>query len=95
LQQLLSRFGVNPTILRAISGPQSCADSARRIVGFTLWFTENEGDRIGRITPTGQITEFPLPTGSGSPEGITAGPDGTLWFTKSYWNKIGRITFGK
>ena len=38
------------------------------------------------------ITEFPLPTGSGAPLAITAGPDGALWFTESEANKIGRIT---
>jgi hypothetical protein len=27
------------------------------------------------------FTEFPIPTGGSSPQGITAGPDGALWFT--------------
>jgi streptogramin lyase len=30
-----------------------------------LWFTEYQGNKIGRITPAGQITEFAVPT-SGS-----------------------------
>jgi streptogramin lyase len=58
-----------------------------------LWFTENGGG-IGRITPAGQITEFPIP-GSGtnnSPSDITAGPDGNLWFTQRRVNQIGRMT---
>ena len=38
----------------------------------------------------GTVTEFPVP--SGSPVGITAGPDGNLWFTEQIANKIGRIT---
>src|SRR5688572_14768365 len=47
-----------------------------------LWFTEFFGAKIGRITPLGVITEFPLPTPPGvDPLGITAGPDGNLWFT--------------
>src|SRR5947208_16670863 len=29
----------------------------------------------------GTITEFPTPTGSSDPIGITTGPDGNLWFT--------------
>ena len=37
----------------------------------------------------GTVTEFPVP--SGSPVGITAGPDGNLWFADSA-GKIGRIT---
>ena len=58
-----------------------------------LWFTESGADKIGRITPSGAITEFPLPFG-GSPAGIAAGSDGSLWFTESGAKEIGRITTG-
>ena len=37
------------------------------------------------------ITEFPVPTASSGPWGITAGPDGNLWFTERSANKIGMI----
>jgi streptogramin lyase len=48
-----------------------------------LWFTERIGNKIGRITTAGVITEFPIPTDSVSlPRGITSGPDGALWFTE-------------
>ena len=57
-----------------------------------LWFTEQDGDNIGRITPKGTITEFTLPKGGGGPYNITQGPDKQLWFTLYYANKIGRIT---
>jgi virginiamycin B lyase len=40
----------------------------------------------------GTITEFPIPTISSFPTGITAGPDGNLWFTEFHGNEIGRIT---
>ena len=47
-----------------------------------LWFTEGNA-RIGRITPLGQVTEFPVPTPSGgdppSFTAITAGPNGAVW----------------
>jgi len=56
-----------------------------------LWFTESESNKIGKITPTGTITEFPLSPNS-SPFEITSGPDGNLWFTEYGTNKIGRIT---
>ena len=36
-----------------------------------LWFTELQSNKIGRITPGGKITEFPLPS-AGSPSDITA-----------------------
>jgi hypothetical protein len=45
------------------------------------------------VHQTPPITEFPLPTPSNSPYGITAGPDGNLWFTENFLsNKIGRIS---
>jgi streptogramin lyase len=46
-----------------------------------MWFTELAGN-IGRITPAGSITEFPIPSGSGA-LAIVAGPDGNLWFTET------------
>ena len=57
-----------------------------------LWFTEDGGDRIGRITTAGAITEYPTPAGSG-PYDIAAGSDGALWFTENgpAANRIGRI----
>lgn len=52
-----------------------------------LWFTEYFGNRIGRITTLGQISEFPAPI---RPTGITSGPDGNLWFV--HGDGFGRIT---
>ena len=62
-----------------------------------LWFVETYANKIGRITPKGVITEFPIPTSDSSPEQIVLGPDGNLWFGESSSNnvwasKIGRIT---
>ena len=58
-----------------------------------LWFTEEDGNRIGRITPGGVVTEFTSGISAGArPMGITAGPDGNLWFTEYSGNRIGRIT---
>jgi len=56
-----------------------------------LWFTEYAGNKIGRITPAGKITEYPLPNPNSGPAHITTGPDGHLWFTESLGNRIGRI----
>src|SRR5262249_19128163 len=56
-----------------------------------LWFTENSGNRVGRITPAGAVTEFPIPTASSQPFGITAGPDGNLWFTEFPGGSLGRV----
>lgn len=61
-----------------------------------IWFTQGDA-KIGRITSTGAVTNFPVPgerTANGSetePTAVTTGPDGALWFTH-YSNRIGRIT---
>jgi streptogramin lyase len=58
-----------------------------------VWFTEPATGVVGRITPAGQVTEFPTPVSN--PGAITAGPDGNLWFTGGSLlddPSIGRIT---
>ena len=57
-----------------------------------LWFTEGRGNKIGRISPTGVISQFRIDAATSSPHGITAGPDGNLWFTERTGNAVGRIT---
>lgn len=56
-----------------------------------LWFAEMAGNKIGRITPKGEITEFPVPTTDAQPYGVVTGPDKMIWFTESGAGKIGRI----
>jgi streptogramin lyase len=56
-----------------------------------LWFTESGGEKIGRITTSGVITQFPIP-GAQSLLGLTSGPDGNLWFTDQLTGKIGHIS---
>jgi streptogramin lyase len=56
-----------------------------------IWFTEPSTDKIGKIAPTGSISEYPVAAGS-LPAFITAGPDGNLWFTEENANMIGKIT---
>jgi len=55
-----------------------------------LWFTELTGEKIGRLTTSGTLTEFSL-AGVQSPIGIVAGPDGNIWFTDQLTGKIGHI----
>src|SRR5262249_10537166 len=51
-----------------------------RGVNADLWFTLPLGGQIGRITTSGGVTYFQLPTGS-DPQGIALALDGTVWFT--------------
>ncbi|HWZ89515.1 MAG TPA: hypothetical protein VNW92_11715, partial [Polyangiaceae bacterium] len=59
-----------------------------------LWFTEAAaaGNKIGKITPSGTVTEYPIATAASNPRGITAGPDGNVWFTELDGHNIGRVT---
>ena len=58
-----------------------------------MWFTEPTPGKIGRITASGEITEFTAGLSGGAyPCGIAVGPDGALWFTETNLGKIGRIT---
>jgi virginiamycin B lyase len=67
-----------------------------------LWFTEAScvreqssrciiGNKIGRITTAGAVTEFTIPSDGSGPHSITTGPDGALWFTEYYGNRVGRL----
>lgn len=67
-----------------------------------LWFTEAScvrqtgsrctgGNKIGRITTTGLVTEFAVPSDGSGPHSITTGPDGALWFTEYYGSMVGRL----
>jgi uncharacterized protein (TIGR03437 family) len=62
-----------------------------------MWISGNR--YIGRVTPAGVITAFPIPTSNDTSYSITPGPDGAMWFTETPLNsggprfaKIGRIT---
>jgi len=67
-----------------------------------MWFGE-EGTptncvyNIGRITMSGTITEFPIPTPTcdepwSAIGGATVGADGNVWFTERFNAKVARIT---
>ncbi len=57
-----------------------------------MWFTDEPNGKIGRITPAGAVTEFPLQNSTSDPEGITVGTDGRIWFTEAANAKTGAIT---
>ncbi len=58
-----------------------------------LWFAESGTNVIGRITPSGVLAGYALPS-AGAPRAITSGPDGNMWFTEYATGKIGRISTG-
>jgi virginiamycin B lyase len=80
----VSTFGANPSLHSIVTGPDG-----------NLWFTKfNPPGQIGKITPSGTMTEVTSFTG-GNVEDIIVGPDGNLWYTKPFntpTGVIGRIT---
>src|SRR6266849_377161 len=46
-----------------------------------IWFLDSGHYKVGRLTPSGAITEFDLPANVGGPVAITVGPDHNLWIT--------------
>ena len=59
-----------------------------------LWLTQEEGDAVSKVTPTGGVTTYKLPSPFCGPNYITAGPEkeGALWFTDVCGAAIGKIT---
>ena len=61
-----------------------------------VWFTEANHNFIGRITPSGVVTEFAIPSGApgnGADAGpIVVGPDNNIWFAEG--DRIGVATLG-
>ena len=72
--------------------PNSYPESVAVGPGGAIWFTEKQGNKIGRLAPDGQLNEFFIPTQDSRPQDIVLGPDGNLWFTENRGNKIGRIS---
>ena len=61
-----------------------------------IWFAETNRNRIaiGRITPEGQQTDFPLTQGESdaTPYDLAAGPDGNVWFTTANGGGLAHIS---
>jgi virginiamycin B lyase len=64
-----------------------------------MWFVElsggadglvTDGNRIGRITLSGTVTEFAMPAHGPSPINIAVGPDRNVWYTRD--SSLGRVT---
>lgn len=68
-------------VTRFSSGLSSAPGDITAGPGGNLWFTERS--RIGRITTSGAVTEFPLAGDKVAGPGIVTGPDGNLWFTRN------------
>ena len=64
-----------------------------------LWFVElsngmdglnTDGNRVGRITSKGVVTEYLMPSTAPSAVNLAVGPDRNIWYTQG--GKLGRVT---
>jgi virginiamycin B lyase len=87
----ITEYHIPPTPSVPITSPEFITEGPDG----AMWFTEYAGNKISRVTTSGSITEYDIPTLGSQPEGIIAGPDGNLWFTEyggALLGKIGKIT---
>jgi virginiamycin B lyase len=58
----------------------------------SLWVTEQEANKLGRLDPkTGKFREYALKTAASGPHGLVADKDGRIWFTANSKGYIGRL----
>jgi virginiamycin B lyase len=98
---MLTEYGLPHTVEVTCNGPpEICAQTSSGAGPYSitagpdgnLWFTE-QVNQIGRITTSGVVTEFQIPSDSCTPNAITTGPDGNLWFTEvsTGCNKVAKL----
>ena len=88
LALLLFAAPARATFIQELSPPftDGALNGQDEIVGMTLgsdgniWTVNFDADRVARITPSGQLTEFAFPNLFGLRD-ITLGPDGNFWVT--------------
>jgi len=72
-----------------------CPYGIARGLDGALWFTESQlsaggGNRVGRLTTDGQLTEYPLPSANALPTCITAGRD-LVYVCESRTSRIAEV----
>ena len=90
---LIGRVTVTGTMTE-FARPSTTYDQPNQIIAGpdgNLWYTVFFAAKIGRITPSGVVDEFPVLNRQAAPGGIAVGSDGALWFTQATSGKIGRI----
>jgi virginiamycin B lyase len=85
LPSTLTELPPLPTANAAPTGITRAADGS-------IWFAEQNANKLGRIGTNGVMTEYNVPTANSAPQYLTSTPDGNVWFTERYGRKIGRIS---
>jgi virginiamycin B lyase len=80
---------------RANAGPGDITAGADGAMWFlelsgTMDGMQPDGNRVGRITMSGEISEYPIPSEGASPINIAVGPDRNVWYSKNA--SLGQVT---
>ncbi len=81
---------ISDIALPAMSQPPGFLWSMNFDADGNIWYAR--GQAIGRMTPGGVFTEFPVPTPGSYPTQTLAAPDGNVWFTENAIPNVGRVT---
>jgi virginiamycin B lyase len=93
----IGRFDVTAQTATEFGPLQAPATSITAGPDGNVWFAESSpytsSSLIGRVTPSGQITEFTANVVNGTIVAMTTGADGRIWFAKSGFGgpAIGRV----
>jgi virginiamycin B lyase len=61
----------------------------------SLWFVERDANKVGKISPNGQVTEFPFPAefpGTTTLKDLDVAPDGSVWVVYESGRKVRHMT---
>lgn len=94
----LVRMNTRGHVVGVITPPADMAQLGSITLGpdGTIWLAnylpahQGSSDKIARVTPTGQFTEYMLP--AEDPASLVAGSDGNLWLPVDAYSAIGRLT---
>ncbi|MGD0195194.1 MAG: Ig-like domain repeat protein [Candidatus Dormibacteria bacterium] len=84
-----TEFPLPSTTTPPTSGPQNITVGPDG----DIWFTIQNSNQIGKITPASPntISVYDVPTSNSQPNGIALGTDGNIWFTEFNAGRIGEI----
>mgnify|MGYP001001528927 CR=1 FL=1 len=57
----------------------------------TAWFSAQFSGSVGRVSPSGQVSLFELPTKGAQPLGLALHPDGSAWAADQSGARLGRV----
>jgi virginiamycin B lyase len=61
----------------------------------TVWATLQSANQLIRIPPSGEMTQYDLPTPGASPTDVTVDAKGSVWVVEFRGNKVARFADGK